>query len=379
MDALRACSMLLLVPVHAASLLAINGRPGVWVTAIVWPIHVFRLPLFFAMSGFFFFLLVGRRGVPATLRNRTLRIAVPLVLALLTLAPLFLLASEATGVSVAGVGVATTGSPFRLRPSYLWFLWYLLIIDMVAFSAAVFAPGAVRRAAEGLGALLARPALWIAVLAVPAALALWPSSQWYAAPANSFVPDPQMLAYYGLFFAFGALISSQSLHLDRFARNGWRSLTWAVLLVVPAAALFSLHDWAIADGGAEGAAVHAGCLLFYCATTWACLIALVGLTHRYLTRPRPALRYMADSSYWIYLSHLPAMVLTVALVGTWAIGTPASFAIITAVSLAFSLVTYPLLVRYTAIGRLLNGRRTRPRLRSRAAAQAARAAAPVSS
>jgi peptidoglycan/LPS O-acetylase OafA/YrhL len=70
---------------------------------------------------------------------------------------------------------------------------------------------------------------------------------------------------------------------------------------------------------------------------------------------------MADASYWIYLSHMPAVVLLVALVGATTLGTGPQFVLVTAGALAASLLTYPLLVRYTAIGRLLNGRRRRPR------------------
>jgi peptidoglycan/LPS O-acetylase OafA/YrhL len=68
---------------------------------------------------------------------------------------------------------------------------------------------------------------------------------------------------------------------------------------------------------------------------------------------------MADSSYWIYLSHLPAMVLVVALVGVSTLGTAPAFLLVTAASLTFSLLTYPLFVRYTVIGRTLNGPRAR--------------------
>src|SRR4051794_23073484 len=95
MDALRASSMLLLVPVHAAMLLAVNGHPGAWASAIYWLIHVFRLPLSFAMSGSFLALLVSRRGIGLTLRNRPLRIAVPLAVGLFTLVPLLIAASHA--------------------------------------------------------------------------------------------------------------------------------------------------------------------------------------------------------------------------------------------------------------------------------------------
>jgi len=105
-------------------------------------------------------------------------------------------------------------------------------------------------------------------------------------------------------------------------------------------------------------------MLIYSIATWTTLLALVGLANRYLTRPRPRLRYLADSSYWIYLSHMPAMVLIIGLLSTWSLGTGPTFFLITAAAMAFSLLTYPLFVRYTAIGWLLNGRRTRPSRRT---------------
>ena len=49
--------MLLLVPAHVSGLIAVNGNPSAVLTGIVWVIHVFRLPLFFAMSGYFLALM----------------------------------------------------------------------------------------------------------------------------------------------------------------------------------------------------------------------------------------------------------------------------------------------------------------------------------
>ena len=72
---------------------------------------------------------------------------------------------------------------------------------------------------------------------------------------------------------------------------------------------------------------------------------------------------MADASYWIYLSHMPVVVLLVALLGTTTLGTAPQFVLVTVGALAASLLTYPVLVRYTVVGRLLNGRRSRRRRR----------------
>jgi glucans biosynthesis protein C len=356
MDALRASTMLLLVPVHAAGLVSLNGHEGTWATAVYWLVHVFRLPLFFAMSGFFLALLLSRKGLGATARNRALRIAVPLAVGLVTLIPLTIAVAQQTGTTMTVDGDVPGGSAFIFEPGLLWFLWYLLIVDAVAIGLYLLAPGLLRAAGKDMRDLIARPLLGIAALAVPTAIVLWPAPHWVSSPAaDTFVPELPVLAYNALFFGLGATLCVHRELVAAVRRDAWRWAACAAMATVPAGILFSLHN----SSAGEAVAVHAAALLTYAIATWTCLLALVGLASRYLSRSRPALRYLADSSYWIYLSHMPAMVLVVALAGTLALGTAPEFALVTLGSLAFSLLTYPLLVRYTVIGRMLNGRRTR--------------------
>ena len=356
MDALRASTMLLLVPVHAAGLVSLNGHEGTWATGVYWLVHVFRLPLFFAMSGFFLALLLSSKGLRATARNRTVRIAVPLAVGLVTLIPMTIAAAQQTGTAMTAAGDVPVGSAFAFEPGFLWFLWYLLIVDAGAIALYLLAPGLLRTAGERVRDLIVRPLFGIAVLAVPTAIALWPAPHWVSSPAiDTFVPELPVLAYNALFFGLGATLCVHRELVAAVSRDAWRWAACAVAATLPAGILFSLHNSPLGDS----AAVHAAALLIYAIATWTCLLALVGLASRYLSRPRPALRYLADSSYWIYLSHMPAMVLVVALAGTVALGTGPKFALVTFGALAFSLLTYPLLVRYTVIGRMLNGRRTR--------------------
>lgn len=360
MDALRASTMLLLVPVHASAILALNGHPGNWSVAVFWLIHVFRLPLFFAMSGFFFAFLIGRKGVRETLRNRSLRIAVPLAVGLVTVVPLFYLAGEVTGVTVTGGdGHSSESGGFGLRLSYLWFLWYLLIIDAFAFLTYLAAPRLLAAASRGMGRLLSSPILAVVGLAAPTALILLAQPEWAGLPATSgFLPEPAVLAYDALFFVLGASLCAHRGAITAARDRAWTWAAGAAALTLAAGLLFTQHDNAFG----ERALVHYPSLAVDALATIVCLFALIGLANRYLDRRRPRLRYLADSSYWIYLSHMPAVVLLVALVGTTAaIGTAAAFVVVTAGAIAFSLVTYPLFVRYTIIGRVLNGPRRRPR------------------
>jgi len=358
MDALRASTMLLLVPVHAAMVIALNGDGGVWATGLYWVVHVFRMPLFFAMSGFFLAFLLARKGLRETARNRTVRIAVPLAIGLVTLAPATIFAAQLVGTVLApGEQGPPTGSPFELEPSFLWFLWYLLIVDAAAVALFLWAPRLLDRAGERFRSLIVHPVPGVLLLAVPTTLALWPEGDWTAVPSvSTFVPEPQVLAYYALFFALGAMLC---VHRDQVAEAGRNAWTWAACALaatVPAALLFTFHN----SPHASQPLLHGAALLVYAVATWTSLIALVGLAHRYIVRPRPALRYMADASYWIYLSHMPAVVLLVALLGATALGTAPKVVLVTAGALGFSMLTYPLLVRYTVVGRLLNGPRERP-------------------
>jgi peptidoglycan/LPS O-acetylase OafA/YrhL len=360
MDALRASTMLLLAPVHAALLVSLNGHRGAWATTIYWVVHVFRLPLFFAMSGFFLALLLTHRGLSATTRNRTLRILIPLAVGLVTIVPLMIFFSQWTGVAIGEDPPVPEGSPFSFEPGFLWFLWYLLIIDAAAITTFLLAPRLLHLGGSVLRTLVSRPLAGIAVLAIPTAMALWPAATWVSAPAvDTFVPEPPVLAYNALFFALGATLYVHRDLVEAVERNAWRWTACAFVAAIPAGLLFSLHN-SSSLGVNTQLTVHGAALLIYAIATWTSLIALVGLAGRYLNRPRPVLRYLADSSYWIYLSHLPAMVLVVALVSVTTLGTAPQFLLVTAASLAFSLLTYPLFVRYTVVGRILNGPRVRP-------------------
>ncbi len=85
----------------------------------------------------------------------------------------------------------------------------------------------------------------------------------------------------------------------------------------------------------------------------------IGIAQRYLSSESTVRRYVADSSYWLYLVHLPVVVAFQVLVGHlpwhWSVKLP----IILAASFAVLFGSYHLLVRFTFIGAVLNGRRYR--------------------
>jgi len=95
LDALRAFAMYLGVFHHAAhsfvnpSWIIRDSQPIPWLGIFSSSgVHGFRMELFFLVSGFFTAMLCQKRGVVAMLKNRTLRILIPCLIALFTLNPL---------------------------------------------------------------------------------------------------------------------------------------------------------------------------------------------------------------------------------------------------------------------------------------------------
>src|SRR3954462_7611817 len=87
---------------------------------------------------------------------------------------------------------------------------------------------------------------------------------------------------------------------------------------------------------------------------------LIGLFQRFLFAERGWVRWLADSAYWSYLASLPPVVVFQFLVVDWDVAAGFKFLVVSAATLMTVLVTYRRVVRYTWVGRLLNGPRTRP-------------------
>ena len=371
LDALRAFAMLLGVVLHAA----LTFFPDVWPVQdrtagfhgpweeLFLAIHGFRMPAFFLLSGFFTAMLWRHLGLPALIRHRLLRVALPLALAMVTVGPAMdwvvdrALCSREQGFSVHELAP-------RLEEFYhLWFLWMLLWL-LAGFVAVAFVADRVRpQLARGdRGALPAWPR-WVMWLLIP--LTLLPQlgmAEGGAYPMfgpdthTGLLPPLHLVAYYAAFFAFGALAYGRrerdgALLADTLGKRWPVVLPVTVLAVLPAGLavtyLPEVRSWAASQ-------------VLQVLYAWGMCLGLIGLFRVLLTRERPGVRYLADASYWIYLVHLPLVIGAQIVLRDWALPSGIKFLLITVGVTAVLLLSYQAFVRYTPIGTVLNGRRRRP-------------------
>jgi glucan biosynthesis protein C len=358
LDAIRVSAILLLIPYHAARYVQ-KGRGGAEIVdAVVWFVHVWHMPLFFAISGFLAASALRRSTAALQLRSRFRRLGLPLVVGMLTVVPLanLLVIGAATLLPRKGAlppkRELDLANVFSLTPRHLWFIAYLLMISLVAIGlwlAIQRAPRLGAALSRGFGRLMRS---WWAVpaLASISAAILITKTGWVAggSAANSLVPAPTLFAYYGFFFLFGWLLSGQSDLLEQLKRGAWLRLGAGALIAVPAFLLFYDNGDFTGNVGTPGLLAEIDALRLYGLFTvgivcWLTLFGIWGVLARYVRRESRVLRYLADASFWIYLIHIPFLVVLQSSLSTTGLAIPIRWGLAVGGTLALAVGTYALI------------------------------------
>jgi hypothetical protein len=382
LDALRALAMLLGIYLHGAmSFMTVIPR-GVWPAqdihrhagfdVMVLYIHTFRMPLFFMLAGFFGRMVYQRIGGKGFLRQRFVRLGIPLVVGLAVFLPLmhviYLQGAGSSGPlpqELVLEGLRTNHPPtFSNRGPlllHLWFIYTLLLVCLLATGVRLLAGRVLSSAAFGrvdgamrwlVGSAWGVPVL--ALLTLPV-FCLMHSMSIDTSP--TLVPEPRVLLLYGLVFGFGWLLQRQPELLSGLQRRAGRQVLLASVLLFPLL-LGVVGRWAQTQGQGPFALKLLGYSI-HSLITWALMLGFTGLALRYLNRPSPVMRYFSESAYWMYLAHLPLLAWLQVLFARLDMPALVKFLLMCHLAILLLLPAYEYLVRYTLIGRVLNGPRSR--------------------
>lgn len=341
LDALRAGAMLLgllfhatwaYVPGIARWYLVEDSSTATWAAPLAQTLHAFRMQTFFALSGFFAHLVMERHGADGFLRDRARRLGAPLVVA----TPMLVLFDWALRQWSAARGLLSPtypgGTDWLLRPLHLWFLEYLLLFVAAAWAltrCGLHVAPLVRLLRLGLR----RPELLL-VLSLLTALARLLLGE--PTPAFGFAPEAASVAHFAPFFLLGWLLWSARDAAPALAR--WSGLRAALGLCLAGWVYSRAVQW-------EPAGFFLGAL-----ATWLLVLGLLGLGFCLPPRPRPWLRALVESSYWVYLAHYPLVVAGQVLLARAPWPAALKFALVVAAAGAVSFSTFFALVRRSALG-----------------------------
>ncbi|MDG2030008.1 MAG: acyltransferase family protein [Phycisphaerales bacterium] len=431
LDLLRAAMMLLGIVVHVSiSYLArVDGGPPVpWPYAdpdhthaaavLISFIHMFRMPAFFLIAGFFAGLLIDQRGRSAFFSNRFMRILVPLVIGWMILWPLTMVISL-FGITVndfpegqrnvssvlQGLGEQIAVSralsshipepqhsvlslldtarsiqaapPRRLEHTdllHLWFLQHLFLYCVLSLPIAWLLarrPGNMRTSLQAfMRRLVTGDLRWlrIPVLGTFTFVLLLQSRDGTGIDTRAgFIPDLTVFITYLFFFLIGWVLHAHRDLIGEIKSGAWirtiagtSLLLGSMLLSFTSIVLGIEIDMPALDPEARNAISswsHIASQLLQAFGFWFFVLGIIGLAERAFEKANPVVRYLVDASYWIYLAHLPlAMLLPILMHDVRMPGILKLGISLVLVTIPL-IVTYHFLVRATFIGRLLNGRR----------------------
>jgi peptidoglycan/LPS O-acetylase OafA/YrhL len=175
-------------------------------------------------------------------------------------------------------------------------------------------------------------------------------------PDFGLVPNLSALVAFGTAFAFGWFLNRQPALLNVWQR--WWIPYWVVAIASTVYCARAMSA-ATSGGGSLPAATGEALLVAaaYPLAIWAWCFALLGTATRFLAAENRVIRYLSDSSYWIYLVHLPLVVALQVWVSQWPLGWEVKYPLILAIAIPTLLASYQLFVRNTFLGAWLNGRR----------------------
>lgn len=333
------------VILHAGNIYRVDGawlvadrQQSVYFNWLVEAIHLFRMPAFFVVSGYFAAMVIARRGGSRYAADRLQRLGLPLLVVWLTLNLLQQRIDHTPGPAM--------GSMPWLPPLYhLWFLLDLLILTPVLV--AVFP--ALRSLAKRLDHCERMPA-WLPILALVCGVmmlsALARASGYGYAQILDLTSLDRLVRALG-YLVFGMLLHGSVVLKAAFMRlSPWWGLpalllgTWLALQPIP-------KGW-VSESMLFGTLLAAAVLT----------AAVLGLCARWFRRDSGFTRALADTSYTLYLVHHLSVVGLGAWLAPLALPAGIKFAVVLLATLVICVAIHQLLVRRVSwIRLLLNGHR----------------------
>ena len=325
-------------------------------------IHSFRMPIFFVVAGFFGAMLFYERQPIHMIRNRISRIVWPFIVFMFLLWPIIILAFGYTNAVFSqlespfdkALESLTSISDFIPKTtSHLWFLYYLIIITGTTVILGLLlrnTPKLTKRLTNTFNWLIKRPFVRVIFFSALIFLTLLILGTSMVDASVSLIPEHNTFIYFLVFYLIGWVLFKSKQRLKTFMLYDWVCTISAIILATTQGLVIQIY-------GLEPNGNSVILILFSSVVVCLFLFGITGLFIRYGSSHSSKMRYISDSSYWVYLIHLPLTAIIPSFI--WDLPLPAfvKFLIVLSVTTIICFISYHYLVRNTFIGKFLNGRK----------------------
>ena len=348
LDWLRVLGILLVFIYHSTRFYNVEDwsvKNNIWYPSVeVWNGFAtsFMMPLMFAISGASLFYAMGKGGFGKFVKDKVLRLLIPLLVAILThISIQAYLDNKTHGLF--------SGNYFQFLPQYynlatinwngahLWYLKYLFLFSIILYPLMSWLKGKGRGFLTKLDGVIAKTGVLYTLMLLPLLLfvLLGPDSPWME--DNGGYP---YIAYLWILL-LGFLVASDERVQEKIRQLRWVSLSVGLAMVIGFCILYTLAD---KDTISLGLVLAIVMRVF---GGWICVLGILGLGAQYLTKRTPKLDYASEAVLPFYIFHQTVLLMVGYFVLQWGLPEVLEWAVIMAL--------YEFAVRRVNILRILFG------------------------
>jgi len=345
LDWLRVLGVSLLIPFHVALIFVLQPYTIMYIRDVVNSpvlsvatgfIHMWHMPILFMISGAATYFALGFRSAGEYIRERFLRLLVPLIFGILTFVPftIYIQHSDVLSLQEGYLGFFhidlqnLDGMNGAFTPAHLWFILYLFIYSLAGLPIFLWLRSEKgKKVVKALRTAMQAP-LSLILLGIPLTL---------AAAIN--ILGAMNPLYYALIFFYGFVLASDVRFQGAIDKLTWIALAYGMFAVVlnVMAPILSYAEWTV-QWMVLG--------LIYQMGRWALTLAVLGLGHRFLNRTNNLLRYASEAAMPFYLLHMTFSVVTGYFVIQLDAPVTVKYPLIVLVATGLTLVAYELVRRW---------------------------------
>lgn len=289
-------------------------------------------------------------------KNRISRIVFPFIVFVLLLWPTIVFTFGYTrlifggSTSALAEAIAKFSSLEILIPKatfHLWFLYYLAIITFVSVVVGLIfkkLPSISNQVTNAFNWTIQKPFLRIVIFAGLTAIVYFIMGTWNVSTSTSFTPDFNTFIYYFFFYMIGWVLFKSKHLLGTMMKFDWAS-------TLVGCTLFTYYFFIGNSFNYELKIILKSFMV------WFFIFGITGLFIRYGSHHSAKMRYISDSSYWVYLIHLTLTAIIPSFIVDWPLPSTIKFLIVLISTGVICFISYHYLVRGTFIGNFLNGRK----------------------
>lgn len=320
-------------------------------------IHLFRMPLFFIAAGYFTALLYNVKGPKEAIANRVKRILLPFIIVVLIISPITIISynwfyAYSNGATITMsyfLNLLVLSNVFSFSPSHFWFLYYLIFFIVLFFVITLpYKKHAFRLIKYERLLIQILENLWYRILffSLIYFVYLFCTNQIGLETNFSWAMSPSLFLIYFCFYTKGCFIyKSDTLKNMSNASLIQLFIGLSVFLIIAIIPFEMVPKFSMIRR-----------MLFAFSGTLF-IFGFMALFLKYFNFHSKSLRYLSDASYYVYIIHLPLLIVFYGLMFKLNMPLILSVFLTFILTILACLFTYHFMVRNSFIGLFLNGKK----------------------